>query len=67
MSTSVEECERRDPKGLYKRGRAGELKGLKGIDAPYEAPVDADLVVDTTAANIDDLVQQVLDLLKTKR
>ena len=67
MSTSVEECERRDPKGLFKCGRAGELQGLKGIDAPYEAPEDADLVVDTTAANIDDLVQQVLDLLKTKR
>jgi bifunctional enzyme CysN/CysC len=67
VSTSVEECERRDPKGLYKRARAGELKGLTGIDAPYEAPEDADLVVDTTGANIDDLVVQVLELLASKR
>jgi bifunctional enzyme CysN/CysC len=67
VSTSVEECERRDPKGLYKRARTGELKGLTGIDAPYEAPEDADLVVDTTGANIDDLVHQVLELLESKR
>lgn len=67
VSTSVEECERRDPKGLYKRARAGELKGLTGIDAPYEPPESADLVVDTTGANIDDLVVQVLELLRSKR
>lgn len=67
VSTSVAECERRDPKGLYKRARAGELKGLTGIDAPYEAPENADLVVDTTGANIDDLVAQVLDLLRSRR
>ena len=43
-----QECEKRDPKGLYARARAGELKGLTGIDAPYEPPEDADLVLDTT-------------------
>ena len=63
VATPVAECERRDPKGLYKRARAGELKGLTGIDAPYEAPENPDLVVDTTGADIDQLVQQVIALL----
>ena len=67
VSTSLEECERRDPKGLYARARAGELKGLTGVDAPYEAPEDADLVVDTTGADIGELVSQVIELLKQRR
>ncbi len=67
ICTSVEECEKRDPKGLYARARAGELKGLTGIDAPYEAPENADLVLDTTGADIDELVGKVLDVLKAKR
>lgn len=67
VATPVSECERRDPKGLYARARAGELKGLTGIDAPYEPPENPDLVLDTTEANVDDLVKQVIDLLKAKR
>ncbi|MGE2722642.1 adenylyl-sulfate kinase [Mycolicibacterium celeriflavum] len=67
VATPVDECERRDPKGLYARARAGELKGLTGIDAPYEPPDDADLVLDTTGANIDDLVKRVIELLNVKR
>jgi bifunctional enzyme CysN/CysC len=67
ICTSVEECEKRDPKGLYARARAGELKGLTGVDAPYEPPENADLVLDTTGANIDDLVAQVLELLNSLR
>ncbi|KAA0114486.1 adenylyl-sulfate kinase [Mycolicibacterium sp. P9-22] len=63
VATPVSECERRDPKGLYARARAGELKGLTGIDAPYEAPENPDLVVDTTGADIDQLVAQVIALL----
>ncbi|MCV7432337.1 adenylyl-sulfate kinase [Mycolicibacterium bacteremicum] len=63
VATPVAECERRDPKGLYARARAGELKGLTGIDAPYEAPENPDLVVDTTGADIDDLVARVIALL----
>ena len=65
--TSLAECERRDPKGLYARARAGELKGLTGVDAPYEAPENADLVLDTTGADIDELVSQVIDLLNQRR
>jgi bifunctional enzyme CysN/CysC len=67
ICTSVEECEKRDPKGLYARARAGELKGLTGVDAPYEPPENADLVVDTAGADIDDLVAKVLEVLASKR
>src|ERR687893_2637168 len=45
VATSLEECERRDPKGLYARARAGELKGLTGVDDPYEPPEAPDVVV----------------------
>jgi bifunctional enzyme CysN/CysC len=63
IATSLEECEKRDPKGLYKRARRGELKGLTGVDAPYEPPEDADLVLDTAGADIDDLAAKVIALL----
>jgi bifunctional enzyme CysN/CysC len=45
VDTPIEECERRDPKGLYKKARAGELKNFTGIDDPYEAPLGAELTV----------------------
>lgn len=67
VATPVDECERRDPKGLYARARAGELKGLTGVDAPYEPPESPDLVLDTTGADIDGLVKQVIDLLNARR
>jgi bifunctional enzyme CysN/CysC len=67
ICTSVAECEKRDPKGLYARARAGELKGLTGIDAPYEPPENPDLVLDTTGADIDELVAKVLEVLERKR
>ncbi|UMB70873.1 adenylyl-sulfate kinase [Mycobacterium paraterrae] len=63
VATSLAECEKRDPKGLYKRARSGELKGLTGVDAPYEAPEDADLVLDTAGADTDELAAQVIALL----
>lgn len=67
VATSLAECERRDPKGLYARARAGELTGLTGVDAPYEPPEHADLVVDTTEADIDVLVGRVLEALRNVR
>ena len=67
VATPRTECEKRDPKGLYARARAGELKGLTGVDAPYEPPENPDLVLDTTGADIDALVGQVLDLLDKRR
>jgi adenylyl-sulfate kinase len=62
VSTPLEECERRDPKGLYARARAGELPGLTGIDAPYEAPGTADLEV-TGDEPIDAAATRLLALL----
>ena len=63
VATPLAECERRDPKGLYAKARAGELKGLTGIDTPYEAPENPDLVIDTTGADADELVRQILEIL----
>jgi bifunctional enzyme CysN/CysC len=63
IATSLEECEKRDPKGLYARARNGELKVLTGVDAPYEPPDKADLVLDTAGADTDDLAAKVIALL----
>ncbi len=56
-------CEERDVKGLYKRARAGEIKGFTGISSPYEEPVDPELTIDTSSMTLDDSVQAVLELL----
>jgi bifunctional enzyme CysN/CysC len=60
VDTSLEECERRDPKGLYAKARAGEITDLTGVGAPYEAPTSPDLV---TATDLEEAVRQVLGLL----
>jgi len=49
VDTPLDECERRDPKGLYRRARAGEIRGMTGIDAPYEAPTQPDIHIPTVA------------------
>ena len=56
ISTPFEECERRDVKGLYARAKAGEIRNFTGLDDPYEAPVAAELVMDTTAMGLEDAV-----------
>jgi len=56
-------CESRDPKGLYKKARAGELKGMTGIDDPYEVPANPDLVVKTAEVRPAKAVQLVIELL----
>jgi sulfate adenylyltransferase len=63
VSTSLEECERRDLKGLYARARAGLITEFTGISDPYDVPTDADLVVDTAAMSREDALNRVLDLL----
>ncbi|NDL58520.1 adenylyl-sulfate kinase [Phytoactinopolyspora mesophila] len=63
VATPVEECERRDRKGLYARARAGELPDFTGISSPYETPRDADLVLDTTHVSVDEARDAVLGLL----
>ena len=62
VATSIEECERRDPKGLYARARAGELKHLTGVDDPYEPPEAPDVVVEGDDP-LDDAVERVLGAL----
>lgn len=57
LSTPVDECARRDPKGLYARARAGQLSGLTGWDAPYEAPGAPEFVFDTQGMGVDHIVQ----------
>ena len=69
MDTSLEECERRDVKGLYKKARAGEIKNFTGIDAPYEAPKHPDILIETEKESIEEAVQKVINFvenLKTK-
>jgi sulfate adenylyltransferase len=63
VATPLEVCEVRDRKGLYARARAGQLTGMTGVDDPYEAPTDADLVLDTSHLSIDDAVDAVIDHL----
>lgn len=66
VDASLETCEARDPKGLYKKARAGEIKGFTGIDAPYEAPENAELVLDSDAKGIDELAHEVVAYLEDK-
>lgn len=63
IATPLEECERRDPKGLYARARAGELTGMTGIDDPYEAPEHPELVLDGRDP-LESCVRQVLTQLE---
>ena len=63
IKVSLEAAEKRDPKGLYKKARAGELKGFTGIDDPYEAPETAELVIDTETANPEQAARQILAYL----
>lgn len=66
IDTSVEECERRDVKGLYKKARAGEIKNMTGISAPYEMPENPDLVIDTEKESIEAAVKKIVAFIKPK-
>lgn len=61
---SLEEAENRDPKGLYKKARAGEIKGFTGIDAPYEEPENAELTINTDELSLEDSVKRVIGYLE---
>lgn len=64
VNASLETCEKRDPKGLYKKARAGELKNFTGISDPYEAPSKAELVLDSDNKNIEQLADEVIAYLE---
>ena len=64
INASLEVCESRDPKGLYKKARAGEIKNFTGIDDPYEAPENAELDVHTGEKTLDECADQVINYLE---
>jgi bifunctional enzyme CysN/CysC len=63
LNTSLEECERRDVKGLYKKARLGQLPNFTGISAPYEPPASAELVINTASTGVEFAVESILHLL----
>ncbi|MBI5697033.1 MAG: adenylyl-sulfate kinase [Thaumarchaeota archaeon] len=66
VKCSLEECETRDVKGMYKKARANEIKNFTGISDPYEAPTNADFVVETDNETLDESVQNLVNFLKSK-
>ncbi len=66
VAASVETCESRDVKGLYKKARAGEIKEFTGISAPYEAPLTPELMIDTNGEPVEKSVEQLVTFLTAK-
>jgi adenylylsulfate kinase len=66
VNTSLEECELRDVKGLYKKARSGEIKNMTGISAPYQAPLNPDLEVITDGQSIEKSVEVIINFLNKK-
>ena len=64
IDTPLAVCELRDPKGLYKKARAGEIKHFTGIDSAYEAPVDPEITVDTASFSITECAEQIVTYLE---
>ncbi len=65
VDASLEVCERRDPKGLYARARAGEIEDMTGIDSPYEAPESPDLRLDSEGTSAEKLAAQIVEAVGT--
>jgi len=66
VNVSLEAAEKRDPKGLYKKARAGQIKGFTGIDDPYEAPEKAEIVIDTEAMKPEVAAERLLKYLEER-
>ena len=66
VQASLETCESRDPKGLYKKARAGEIKNFTGLDAPYEAPEKPEIVLDSDNKGVEVLAREVIAYLVSK-
>lgn len=64
VSTPIEECEKRDIKGLYKKARAGEIPNFSGISSPYEVPKNPDITVDTTGKDISEVIDYIMGEIK---
>jgi len=63
VDAPLQVCEERDPKNLYKKARAGEIREFTGIDAPYELPVDPEIVVQTNQQSVEESVASILERL----
>ncbi len=66
VNTSLETCEERDVKGLYKKAREGEIKNFTGIDSPYEQPVNPDIEINTEKENLEEAANRIINLLQKK-
>ena len=66
INTSVEECERRDVKGLYKKARKGEIKNMTGVSAPYEPPLHPDIQINTEKVTIINATKQIINFINPK-
>jgi adenylylsulfate kinase len=66
VNTSLKECERRDVKGLYKKARAGEIKNMTGISAPYQVPIHPDIEIITDGKPIEKSVKTILEFINKK-
>ena len=66
IDTPLNICEQRDPKGLYKKARAGEIANFTGIDSNYEAPIDPELRLDTTKLSVDASKSEIIEHLRKK-
>jgi adenylyl-sulfate kinase len=67
LDVPVEECEKRDPKGLYAKARSGEIRGFTGIDAPYEPPENAEIVLPAVGNTPQQSAQRILQYLKKEQ
>jgi len=66
ISTDLSVCEGRDPKGLYKKARAGDIKNFTGIDSVYEAPVSPELVIDAGSLSVEAAAQEIFNYLRAR-
>jgi adenylyl-sulfate kinase len=66
VDTPLEVCEKRDPKGLYQKARAGQIKNFTGLDSPYEAPLEPEVILKTAEQSIDESVEQIIHALRQK-
>ena len=67
VDTPLEICEARDPKGLYKKARAGEISNFTGLDAPYEAPESPEVHLETADLSVDEAAAQVIRYLEEQQ
>ena len=67
VNAPLELCEKRDPKGLYRKARAGVISDLTGVNAPYESPTNAELILNTASTPADTLADEVVKYLRNKR